>query len=296
MAQLTPHIHTLRRKIQTSKVWELPRIERLTFFFGVVTVASIILTALLASVIAPFSPYTIHPGAAHLPPGSFPFILGTDALGRDILSRMMYAAQTSLLVGLSAVIFAAIIGGTLGVMTGYYGGNIDRLVTLPMDALYSFPTFLTALLIVTTLGGGTEYTALAVGFGLLPRFYRSMRSASISLKEEEFVEAEISLGASDLYIVFKHIYPLCFSVLLVIFTVGIATSILTIAGLGFLGLGVPTPIPEWGTDLNQGRPHLLSGVWWTTLVPSTFIFFTVLGFNLVGDGLNKIFGTVLEEI
>jgi ABC-type dipeptide/oligopeptide/nickel transport system permease subunit len=273
----------------------MPRGERIPFLFGLVCVIVVVSLGLFAPIIAPFSPYEIPLDSGHLPPGSFPYILGTDNLGRDVLSRAIYGAQVSLLVGLTAVVFAAVIGGTMGVLTGYFGGTADRLITLPMDALYSFPTFLIALLMVTTLGGGAEFTAIAVGFGLLPRFYRSMRSASIALREEEFVEAEVSLGASGLYIVFRHIYPLCFSVLLVIFTVGIATSILTIAGLGFLGLGVPTPIPEWGTDLNLGRPHFLSGIWWTTMVPSTFIFFTVLGFNLVGDGLNKLLGAVLEE-
>lgn len=295
MERLNTTIKSLVLRLRTHKVWAMPRGERIPFLFGLACVIVIMALGVFANVLAPFSPYEIPVGMGHLPPGSWPYILGTDALGRDVLSRAIHGAQISLLVGLSAVVFAAVIGGTLGVLTGYFGGTADRLITLPLDALYSFPTFLIALLMVTTLGGGAEFTAIAVGVGLLPRFYRSMRSASIALREEDFVEAEVSLGASGLYIVFKHIYPLCFSVLLVVFTVGIATSILTIAGLGFLGLGVPTPIPEWGTDLNLGRPHFLSGIWWTTMVPSTFIFFTVLGFNLVGDGLNKLFGAVLEE-
>ncbi|MHA2207777.1 MAG: ABC transporter permease [Candidatus Thorarchaeota archaeon] len=295
MERIVNRIKSLESQLRNHKVWAMPRGERIPFLFGLACVIVIMALAVFANIIAPFSPFEIPADSGHLPPGSWPYILGTDALGRDVLSRAIHGAQVSLLLGLSAVVFAAIFGGTLGVLTGYFGGLADRLITLPLDAMYSFPTFLIALLMVTTLGGGAEYTAIAVGVGLLPRFYRSMRSASIALREEEFVEAEVSLGASGLYIVFKHIYPLCFSVLLVVFTVGIATSILTIAGLGFLGLGVPTPIPEWGTDLNLGRPHFLSGIWWTTGVPSIFIFFTVLGFNLVGDGLNKLFGAVLEE-
>lgn len=287
---------SIRNQLKQSKLWKLSRGERIPFLFGFFVVTFIIVFAMSASFLAPFSPFTIHGEDAHLPPGSYPYLLGTDILGRDVLSRAMYGAQISLLVGLVAVILAAIIGGTLGVITGYFGGALDRLLTLPMDALYAFPAFLIALLIVTTMGGGIILTAFAVGFGLLPRFYRTMRSASISIKEEEFVEAEKSIGAGDFYIIFKHIYPLCFSVLVVMFTVGIATAILTIAGLGFLGLGVPTPIPEWGTDLNLGRAHILSGIWWTTMVPATFIFFTVLGFNLIGDGLSKLWGAALEEI
>jgi peptide/nickel transport system permease protein len=123
-----------------------------------------------------------------------------------------------------------------------------------------------------------------------------VRSASVSLREEPFVEAEVSIGASDIYIVFKHIFPLTFTVLFVVVTISIATAILSIAGLGFLGLGVAPPTPEWGWDLAAGRLYILSGVWWTTLGPALFIFLTVLGFNLLGEGFNKIFGATLEEI
>lgn len=289
-------IEALKERVRDNRVWELSRAEQISFFIGVGIVSIILLLAVFADLLAPFDPFEIHPEEVHVPPGSFPHILGTDAIGRDVLSRVMHGARVSLLVGLLAVIIGTVFGATLGVLTGYFGGTIDRLITLPMDALYSFPAFLTALLIVTTLGGGVLYTAIAVAIGLLPKFYRTIRSAAIALKEEEFVEAEVSIGASDLYIVFKHIYPLCFSVLMVVFTVSVATAILSIAGLGFLGLGVPAPIPEWGTDLNAGRPNILSGVWWTTMVPATFIFLTVLGFNLVGEGLNKLFGSTLEEI
>jgi peptide/nickel transport system permease protein len=286
----------IKNRIRENRVWELERSDQVIFFVGIVIVASIIFCAVFADFLSPFNPYEIHADAVNMPPGSFPYILGTDALGRDVLSRAFYGARISLLIGLAAVTIATVIGATLGVLMGYFGGAIDRLVTLPMDALYSFPAFLTVLLIVTTLGGGLMFTAIAVAIGLLPKFYRTIRSSSISLKEEEFVEAEKSLGASDFYIIFKHIYPLCISVLVVVFTVSVATSILSIAGLGFLGLGVAAPIPEWGTDLNAGRPYILSGVWWTTMVPATLIFLTVFGFNLVGEGLNKIFGASLEEI
>jgi len=289
-------INYLKINIKESKVLELSRADRISFFIGVFLVSMVIFLALAADLLAPFDPFAINTEAVLVPPGSFPHLFGTDAIGRDVLSRVMHGARISLLVGLFAVVVATVIGATLGVMTGYYGGLVDRLITLPMDALYSFPAFLTALLIVTTLGGSVLFTSIAVAIGLLPKFYRTVRSASIALKEEEFVEAEVSLGASNLYIIFKHIYPLCFSVLMVVFTVSIATAILSIAGLGFLGLGVPAPTPEWGTDLNAGRPFILSGVWWTTMIPAAFIFFTVLGFNLVGEGLNKIFGATLEEI
>jgi peptide/nickel transport system permease protein len=290
-------VHGLRERFRSGRVWDLSRGDRISFFIGVGTVTVIIFMAIFADIVAPFPPLEIHVDDLHLPPGaSLQYLLGTDTLGRDVFSRLIHGARVSLLVGLTAVIISSLIGATLGVLAGYFGGTFDRLVTLPMDALYSFPAFLTALLIVASLGTSMFYLSLAVAFGLLPKMYRTVRSASIAIKEEEFVEAEISIGASDMYIVFRHIFPLCFNVLMVVMTISIATAILSIAGLGFLGLGVPTPTPEWGTDLAAGRPNILSGVWWTTMVPAVVIFITVLGFNLMGEGLNKIFGASLEEI
>ncbi|MHA1977791.1 MAG: ABC transporter permease [Candidatus Hodarchaeales archaeon] len=290
-------LFNMHKRMKSSRVWNLSRSDRISFLIGVGIVSVILVTAIFADFLAPYDPLEIHADSVHSPPGSsIDFMLGTDALGRDLLSRIIYGTRVSLLVGLTAVLISSVIGATLGVLTGYFGGTLDRLITLPMDALYSFPAFLTALLIVTSMGTSTFYLSLAVAFGLLPKIYRTVRSAAVAIKEEEFIEAEVSIGATDLYIVFRHIYPLCSNVLVVVMTISIATAILSIAGLGFLGLGVPTPTPEWGTDLASGRPNILSGVWWTTMVPAAFIFLTVLGFNLLGEGLNKIFGATLEEI
>ncbi len=285
----------IRNRIERSRVWDLSRSDRITFFVGLGLVSLMMIFALFADFLAPYRPFKIHEQDVHVPPG-LEYLLGSDSLGRDVLSRAIHGAQVSLSVSLLSVLIAAGVGSTLGVITGYYGGKLDRAITLPMDALYSFPAFLTALLVAVTLGRGVLYTAIAVAIGLLPKFYRNVRSAAVSIREEEFIEAEISLGASDPYIVFRHVYPLCFSVLIVVMTVSIATAILSVAGLGFLGLGVPPPIPEWGTDLASGRPNILSGIWWTTMGPAIFIFLTVLGFNLLGEGLNKMFGASLEEI
>jgi peptide/nickel transport system permease protein len=286
---------SVQEKARRSRIWDLQRSERISFFIGLGIALIMIILAIFADFLAPYSPFEIYEDAVHEPP-SWAHLMGTDAIGRDVLSRVIHGARVSLLIGLLAVLISGGLGSILGVVTGYYGGKIDRAITLPMDALYSFPAFLTALLIVTTLGGGFIYTSLAVAIGLLPRFYRTVRSAAVSLREEPFVEAEVSIGASDIYIVFKHIFPLTFTVLFVVVTISIATAILSIAGLGFLGLGVAPPTPEWGSDLAAGRPNILSGVWWTTIGPAIFIFLTVLGFNLLGEGLNKLFGATLEEI
>lgn len=285
----------LRNHIRSNKLWSLPRVEQLSFLIGLGLVLSIILIGIFAELVAPYRPTQINPSDILQPP-SFQHIFGTDSLGRDLWSRIVYGSRVSLLVGLISVLIAAVVGTILGVLTGYFGGWIDRAITLPMDGLYAFPAFLIALLISVALGGGDFYTAIAVGVGLLPRFYRTIRSAAISVSEEEFIEAEISLGASDMYIVFHHVLPLTFSVFGVVFTISIASAILSIAGLGFLGLGVIPPTPEWGSDLAAGRANILIGVWWTTMIPSMFIFLTVLGYSLLGDGLEKIFGATLEEI
>ncbi len=282
-------------RIKESKLWSLQRVDQASFLLGLGLVLFVVLLGLVADFIAPYSPTTIYPENVLEPPG-FRNIFGTDTLGRDVWSRILFGARVSLLVGLISVLIASSVGVLLGVLAGYYGGWLDRLLTLPMDGLYAFPAFLTALLVSVALGGGPLYTSIAVAIGLVPRFYRTIRSAAVSISEEEFIEAEVSLGASDLYIVFRHVLPLTFSVLVVVFTISVATAILSISGLGFLGLGVPPPTPEWGSDLAAARPSILSGVWWTTMVPSAFIFITVLGFSLLGDSLNKILGTSLEEI
>lgn len=295
MARTLSVIRETQKRLKDSKVWELSSSDRISFFIGVGIVTVIIVMGVFADILAPYDPLEIHATSVHVPPG-FQFLFGTDTLGRDVFSRMIHGARVSLLVGLSSVLISSTIGATLGVLTGYFGGTVDRLITLPMDALYSFPAFLTALIIIASLGTSAFYLSIAVAFGLMPKIYRTVRSASVAIKEEEFVEAEVSIGASDIYIVFRHIFPLCVNILLVVMTMSIATAILSIAGLGFLGLGVPTPTPEWGTDLASGRPNILSGVWWTTMSPAVVIFITVLGFNLMGEGLNKIFGASLEEI
>jgi peptide/nickel transport system permease protein len=194
------------------------------------------------------------------------------------------------------MLLSSSVGSILGVFTGYLGGKVDRIITLVMDAFWAIPGFITALLVSTLLGSSTLNLSIAIGVGWIPSFYRNVRSLSISLREEDFTYAEIAMGASDLYIVLYHILPLCFSVIVVIMTIGIAHSIIVSAGLGFLGLGVPPPTPELGVDLAQGRQAIASGVWWTIFGPSLFIFIMVIGFNLLGEGLNEILGTTLKEV
>lgn len=245
--------------------------------------------------IAPYGPLEVNTLAIYKPP-TLAHVLGTDSLGRDVFSRVVYGAGITISVAAIALAISLGIGSVLGIITGYLGGKLDRLITLPMDALYSLPTLLLALLIAVILGGGIINTGVAVGLGGITAYYRIMRSVAISLREENFVTAEVSMGASSRYIIVNHIFPLCFSAIVVVTTIRLATVILTISSLGFLGLGVPPPTPEWGADIAQGRTVLLSGIWWPSLAPSLFLFLTVLGVNMFGESLNKIFGGTLEEI
>jgi peptide/nickel transport system permease protein len=282
-------------RIQRSRLNKVTKGIRARFFLSLGIVLTMVLAAILADFLVPYDPLKID-AQARLQPPTDDHYFGTDNLGRDVFSRVIYGTRISLTVGLLAVLIAASIGSVLGVVAGYYGGNVDRVLTLPMDAWNSFPSFLTALLIVVVLGGGLFYTALAIALGLLPGFYRPIRSISISLREEEFISAEIALGASDPYIIFRHIFPLCLPTFVVVMTMSIATSILSIAGLGFLGLGITPPTPEWGADIAAGRVFVLAGKWWLIAGPSIPIFVTVFGFSLFGEAINKVLGTRLEEI
>jgi peptide/nickel transport system permease protein len=293
-------VETLRKasyflKGSVVKLGHLPRPVKIQFFFGLGLFLISVFFALFAELIAPYPPLEINPEAIYHPPG-LSHLLGTDSLGRDVLSRIIYGTRISFLVAIIATVFSLSVGSLLGVLMGYLGGKIDMLITLPMDALHSLPGFLIALIVTLVLGGGATNIGLAIGIGRIPSYYRTVRSIAISLRDEEFVTAEISLGASTRYIVFRHILPLCISAIVVITTVGIAGSILSIAGLGFLGLGINPPTPEWGSDIAQGRAVILTGIWWPTIGPSIFLFLTVLGFNIFGESLNKVFGGVLEEI
>lgn len=285
----------IRDWVGGSRFWRLSKGTKITLLIGLVTILAVFLMAIFAEFVSPYDPYEMSADSRLEPPGAS-HLLGTDNLGRDVFSRCVYGTRISLFIGFLAAALSASVGSTLGVTIGYFGGLPDRVMTLFMDALWALPGFIIALLVVVSLGPNIENTALAVGIGWIPSYYRSVRSLVIALREEEFIEAEISIGASDLYIIFRHVFPLCFSVIIVIMTMGIAHSIIVAAGLGFLGLGIPPPLPELGADIAQGRQVLPQGIWWTTISPSLFVFIMIIGFNLFGEGLNRLLGARLEEI
>ena len=231
-----------------------------------------------------------------LAPPSTSHLMGTDNLGRDLLSRLIYGSRYSLGISLVAVGLSLVIGLILGSSSGFFGGNIDRVMMLIMDALYVFPSFIYMLVLVVVLGPGMWQTALAISIGRIPYNFRLIRSLTISIKERGFIEAERVLGAGNWHIIRRHIMPYYLSILFVALSLGMARGTLAISGLGFLGLGIPPPTPEWGTELSSGRNFLLGGHWWLVVFPGFFVMIAMLGFNLLSEGLDTMLNPTVRRL
>ena len=231
-----------------------------------------------------------------LAPPSSSHLMGTDNLGRDLLSRLIYGSRYSLGISLVAVGLSLVIGLILGSSSGFFGGNIDRVMMLIMDALYVFPSFIYMLVLVVVLGPGMWQTALAISIGRIPYNFRLIRSLTISIKERGFIEAERVLGAGNWHIIRRHIMPYYLSILFVALSLGMARGTLAISGLGFLGLGIPPPTPEWGTELSSGRNFLLGGHWWLVVFPGFFVMIAMLGFNLLSEGLDTMLNPTVRRL
>lgn len=257
--------------------------KRKTAVVGGAVILIYLLVALLAPVLAPYDPLQIDlVHKLQLP--SWSHWLGTDDKGRDILSRLIYGTQLSLLVGFVAVSIGAIIGVPLGLVSGYYGRWVDAVIMRIVDVLLAFPGILLALAIVSALGPSLANVIIAVGIFSIPTFARIVRGSTLAVKKLEFVDAIRALGASDLKIIFWHILPNVLSPIIVQATLRLATAILTAAGLSFLGMGAQPPSPEWGAMLSNGRDYLWSAPHLAAF-PGAAIATLVLGFNLFGDGL-----------
>lgn len=247
--------------------------------------------ALFAEKIAPYDPNSISAQLRAAP--SSEHLMGTDKLGRDIFSRVVFGTRCSMMVASLAVLVAMMVGTTLGIISGYLStgrlGLLDRMVSIIMDTLYSFPLFILAALLAAMLGRSIINLAIAVATVSIPTYFRVIRSISLSVKKYPFIEAEKAIGASTRVILFRHILPYCIPSIVVLMSMGIADSILCIGGLGFLGLGVPPPTPEWGSDLEFGHQLVLSGVWWPAIFPGLMIFLASFSFNIIGESLDLIF-------
>jgi peptide/nickel transport system permease protein len=231
-----------------------------------------------------------------LSPPSKTYLMGTDNLGRDLLSRLILGSRYSLGISLVAVGLSLFIGLIIGSGSGFFGGNLDRVMMLIMDALYVFPDFIYMLVLVVVLGPGMWQTTLAISIGRIPYNFRLIRSLTISIKERGFIEAERVIGASNWYIIRNQIMPYYLSILFVAVSLGMASGTLAISGLGFLGLGIPPPTPEWGTELASGRNFLLGGHWWLVVFPGFFVMIAMLGFNLLSEGLDTILNPTMRRL
>lgn len=239
--------------------------------------------AVFAQAIAPYDPIEQNMDVILQPPSaSHPF--GTDEYGRDILSRIIYGSQISLMIGIVGVLISVVVGVGLGTISGYFGGRADMLIMRVMDIFMAFPSFLLALAIVSVLGPGMVNVMIAIGIFSVPTFARISRSAVISVKNKEFIEAAKSMGASHARVIFKHVLPNSVAPIIVLSTMRIATAILTASGLSFLGMGAQPPTPEWGAMLSTGREYLRTAPHVST-IPGLAIMFMVLAFNMLGDGL-----------
>jgi dipeptide transport system permease protein len=256
---------------------------------GVVVIALLLLLAVFADVIAPHPPALTDNSAFLVPPfwqegGSLTYPLGTDAIGRDILSRLIYGARLSLLIGIVVVTIAVVIGTALGLVAGFVRGVVEIAILRFMDILLTLPNLLLAIVIVAILGPGMMNAMLAVAAVVLPHYVRVARAAVITETAKDYVTAAKVGGAGMLRLVLKEILPNCMAPLIVQATLGISIAILDAASLGFLGLGAQPPLPEWGTMLADSREFVLRA-WWVVTFPGLMILIAVLAFNLVGDGL-----------
>lgn len=245
------------------------------------------IVALFAPLLAPADPYSQDLGNRLAGLGTPGHLLGTDQFGRDLLSRLLYGARVSLQVCVIAVGVGASIGLVLGLPAGYFGGWMDLLIGRIFDVILSFPTILLALAIVAALGPSLTNMIIAIGLTSTPNYGRVMRGAIISVMAREFISASVSFGASDIYVMRRHILPNVLAPLIVTTSLGIATAILAEATLSFLGLGVPPPTATWGSIINDGKQYLDIAPWISTL-GGVGIVIAVFGFTLFGDGLRDV--------
>ncbi len=267
---------------QTREVWRRLKRNRAAVIGGLI-VFLFFFVAILAPVISPYPP---NEGdlTKRLKPPCREHPLGTDPLGRDQLSRVIYGARISLQIQVVAVLIALVIGTLLGMVGGYYGGKFDNLIMRLMDILLAFPGIFLAISIIAVLGPGLTNLMLAAGIYSIPQFARIVRGSILSLKEKEFVEAARAVGENDFNILFRYLLPNSMAPMIIQTTLRMATVLLTASGLSFLGLGVQPPTPEWGAMLSTARAYMITAPHVAT-APGLAIMLVVMGFNLFGDGL-----------
>lgn len=265
-----------------AEIWRRIKRSRLAVA-GLLIILALLFTALFADILAPY-PYDKQNLQENFQSPGWQHPFGTDEFGRDIFSRVIYGSRISLQVGFIAVGISLVAGGMLGALAGYYGGKVDQVIMRTMDILLSIPGILLAISIVAALGPGLVNLMIAVGISSIPQYARIVQASVMAIRGQEFVEAAKAVGSSDLRIICKHIIPNVLAPLIVQSTLGIATAILTAAGLSFIGLGIQPPTPEWGAMLSGGRGYIRN-YWFMTMFPGLAIMITIFGLNLLGDGL-----------
>ncbi|MFC5449336.1 ABC transporter permease [Paenibacillus aestuarii] len=260
--------------------WSVPKG---LLFASVLVIAVLVACALVPQWIAPYSPTDMQTDHILEAPGKSHW-LGTDYFGRDVLSVIVYGARESLFIGFASVIVGSLAGGTIGAISGYFGGRVDSMLMRIIDIVMTIPGVLLALAVAAVLGPGLWNIVLAVALASIPNYARLLRGQILSMKSRSFVVASRSIGAGEFSIFLKHVLPNSLSPLLVMAAIGVGTSILTGSGLSFLGLGVLKEIPDWGALLSQGRGYL-SVAWWICTFPGLAITLFVLAVNIIGDEL-----------
>ena len=264
--------------------------KRIIIYGSVLTV--LVVLSLFAPYLAPYDPIKISMEGRK--PPNIDHIFGTDRLGRDILSRIIYGTKYSLSIGIMSVSIGLIFGTTMGVLSAYYGGLVDTIIMRFIDALLAFPGILLALVVIAVLGPGLFNVMLAVGISTVPEYARLARGKVLSVMQLEYIEAIHSIGGSNFRVIVKHILPNISAPITILATLQVGNAILVGSGLSFLGMGAQPPTPEWGLMTAEGR-NFMSQAWWISTFPGIAILITVISINQFGDGLREAFDPYLKE-
>ena len=270
------------------------RVEWWILVAGIVVVGLIVFMTVFPGIFTRFDPNDQSAGP-QLGAPSFAHFLGTDNLGRDVGARMVYGARTILGVAIAASLLSALIGIPLGLISGFAGNWLDKVLSLVMDSVYSFPGLILAIAFAAMLGPGVINITLAVSVVYIPTYFRLVRGQTLQIKEELYVEAARAIGARKSVILAKYVFPNVIATVVVVFSLNIADAIMTEAALSYIGLGLPAGIPDWGMDLSMGKKFLPSGVWWMITYPGAMIMLLALGFTMLGEGLSEILNPRLQE-
>ncbi|MGO9308619.1 MAG: ABC transporter permease [Spirochaetia bacterium] len=261
---------------------------------GALVIALILTMTAFPHLFARFDPNDQNAGGQMTAP-SRAHIMGTDNLSRDVWARVVYGARTILGVAIAAALLSALIGIPLGLLSGFAGGVFDRVLSLVMDSVYSFPGLILAIAFAAMLGPGVINITLAVAVVYIPTYFRLVRGQTLSIKEEVYVEAARAIGARRGTILQRYVFPNVIATVVVVLSLNIADAIMTEAALSYIGLGLPAGIPDWGMDLSMGKKFLPSGIWWMITFPGLMIMLLALGFTMLGEGLAEILNPRLLE-